>query len=228
MDYQIRENVECIRADLRNGALTVIRNTNHMVRLHVEGVSENSMRVFAYNNILYIKCLSDHPAQIELYVPEKVERLHLKAENTNFTITDIEIDCIEITSSGNCFVDSATIRKQCTFNLDSGKLSLRSSDISSMNIQVFKGEIDFQGTQLHGNNIAYLINSAVNGVLKGALVDYVISAGGEVSPDNVIVNDHLLSEFPNRKNVQNCAWLLLTGKLRSTSRIYIKKPKVRY
>ncbi len=228
MDYVIREGVGCIRTELKYGTITITRNSHHMVRLRADELTENCMRVFAYNNVLHIKCISPYPANMELLVPDSVKMLDLNSESCNLVLEDIELDTLTASSGGELDLTNVTIKKSCKLSVDNADIILKACDLMSMNLELYDGTLDFQNTVLHGNNTAFMKNAMVRGKLKGALVDYVVSAGYGISPDNVIVNDHLLSEFPNRKNVQNCAWLLLAGSMKNTARLTIQKPRMRY
>ena len=228
MDYQIKEGVNCIRTELKAGEMKIMRNKNHVVRLSSNDISENSMRVFTYNNILYIKCLTPEPIRLELHIPESVRSLYLNSEGCSFSAENIEFDNIITCCRGTLEFTKVKINKSCRLSVDEADIRLKACEIRSMNIEITDGIVDFQNTLLRGNNTAFLHNATIGGLLQGALVDYVVSAGAGVSPDNIIVNDHLLTEFPSRKNTQNCAWLLIAGSLKNTVRLTIQKPRVRY
>lgn len=228
MDYQIREGVVCIKAELRKGKMSIRRGENHVIRLRTSDENENSMRVFAHNNTMFIKQISANEIDFQLEVPDSVKILELKSESTGFELSNMELDNVKITAAGDLILENVTIKKSCQLITDNSEINLAACDISSMNIQLFNGKLNFGNTVLHGNSTAYVVNSTVGGLLKGALVDYVLSAGSGISPRSVIVNDHMLSEFPNRKNVQDCAWLLLAGSLTDTAHIKIAKPRISY
>lgn len=228
MDYQIKEGVSEIRTELKSGILTIVRSSNHLVRIRSEDINENCMRVFAYNNVLHVKCLSSVPVRIELQIPESVRVLNINSEGSASVAENLEVDRIVTDCRGEIEFTNVTIKKSCKLSVEYADIILRACDIKSMNIELMDGNLDFQNTVLHGNNTAFLRRARVNGKLQGALVDYVVSAGPGVDADNVIVNEHLLSEFPNRKNTQNCAWLMLAGSLKNTARLTIQKPRMRY
>ena len=223
MDYQFREIVAHVVTDLHDGTVTIVKNTNHMTPVSVEDAPENGMRVFAHNGTLFIKALTSKPADIHVYIPESVKTLKLESAKSDFILTELELDAVSCSTTGDCSMHGITVNKQCDLNCEQGDISLQECSLRSLNIQLIGGSLETWHTALSGNNMIFVQKSTMNCNLKGALVDYVISAGSGISPDDLIVNDHPLSEFPDRKNTHEAAWVLIAGHLMETTHIYIKK-----
>ncbi len=212
MDYQFREAITTIVTELQDGTLSIVKSPNHMTRLRVEEAPENGMRVFAHNGILYIKALIPKPAELQLYLPESVHELKLKANTADFILTELEMERISVTTSGDCSMHNVVATKECMMQVEGGDISLQECKLSSINVQLFNGSLETHSTALYGNNVIFTQDSDIGGHLRGALVDYVVSAGSGIDPDRVIVNDHPLTEFPDRKNTSEAAWLLIAGR----------------
>lgn len=226
MEYLVRENVSGIKLEVKCGNVSIMQGEGYTVKINVPDTAVNGIRIFSHSSTLFIKYILPIPIEVQLCVPKTIHNINITSGSCKVTFEDIELDNVIADSCSNIIMKNVVIVKSCQLNTEDSYIRLIDSDISSMNIQLIGGSLDFCNTVLHGNNTAYIVNSSVGGSLKGALVDYVISAGSGIDPDNVIVNDHFLSEFPNRKNVQNCAWLLLAGSLSATSRIKISKPRL--
>ena len=223
MDYQFREVITTVVTELHDGTLSISKNTNHMTRITVEDAPDNSMRLFAHNSTLFVKSLTNHPADIQLYVPETVKVLRIQGKHSDIMMTELDLENITISTTGDCSLHGVKAWKQTDICCEGGDIALQECELSSMNIQLVNGSLEIWGTRLHGNNMVYASQSSIGGRLRGALVDYVISAGSGISPDDVTVNGHLLSEFPDRKNTQEAAWLLLAGKLNGETVLNVAK-----
>ncbi|MBQ8688664.1 MAG: DUF4097 family beta strand repeat protein [Ruminococcus sp.] len=223
MDYQFRDIITTVVAELHDGALSVVRNTNHMVRVTVEDAPENGMRLFVHNSTLFVKSLTNHPTDIQMYVPETVKIVHIESKNSDVMLTELDLDQLHIGTAGDCSIHAVKAAKQTDICCEGGDIALQECDLRSMSIQLTNGSLEIWGTKLSGNNMIFATNSILGGRLRGALVDYVISAGSGINPDDVMVNGHLLSEFPERRNTQEAAWLLLAGQLNGETVLNVAK-----
>lgn len=225
MDYHIRDGINGIRFELRNASVEIHKNENRGLRISVPKGSENSIRAIPHNSTLYIKFISDEATDIKISLPDSIREMSVVTENGSVKVERIQLDSISIDSRGNTELIDVTARKRCSICTDNSVLKLTSCDISSMNLQMCNGEFLTDNSILHGNSMAYVTNSTISGTFRGVLPDYVINAGSGISTDDIIVNDHRLTEFPDRKNVQNCAWLLIAGSLKETAKLRISKPR---
>lgn len=226
MEHKIRENISEIKVEVNCGKIYFMRSDDHRIKVVVPDIIDESVRILSHGNRLSVKYTSQRQAEIQIYLPEVFNNIKVISDSCKLSFENIEFNEADITSGGNIIMKDIIINKNCYVNAENSFVRMFMCSIRSMNAQLFNSNLEFIGTVLYGNNVVYIVNGNVEGTLKGALVDYVISAGSGVDPDNIIVNDHFLSEFPKRKNVQNCAWLLLAGSLSSTARIKIVKPKI--
>ncbi len=225
MDYILKDNMNALRCEACNGSLSIRQGSARGAKLVCDGMSESDMRVFVYEGVLHVKCLSDEEARIELQLPIEVTRLCVTGRKTDCIISGITAENLTLSTTGNIVLDGVKVRRGMSLSADVGKTLLRCCDIQSMTLNAAGSAVEFQGTVLHGNNLVYLIDSSLSGVLKGALPDYIIAAGNGISEESVIVNDHLLSEFPTRKVEHHSAWLYISGRMKDICRLYVKQPK---
>lgn len=225
MDYQIREGVKGVRLELRGASVKIGRSGSRALRINVSGGNDSSIRAIPHDGKINIKYISDTGADIRISLPENLREIEIIKESGSLRAEKLELDSLSVNSGGDIELSEVTVSRSCNLSTDGSSIRLISCDISSMSVQISGGELETDGTVLHGNNTAYVMGSTVRGTLRGALAEYVISAGSGVSADEVIVNEHRLSEFPDRRNVQNCAWLLIAGSLKETARLKISKPR---
>lgn len=225
MERKIHENISDVRVEVHCGKIYFRRSEDHTVRIVAANMMDNNIRIHSHKNRLSVKCILQTPTEIQIYLPEVLNSIEVISDSCQLNFNDIELNYADITSGGDIIMKNIIINKSCNISAEHSLLNIIGCNIRSMNAQLFNSNLEFKLTVLYGNNVVYIVNGNVMGTLKGALIDYVISAGSGVDPSNVIVNDHFLLEFPERKNVQNCAWLLLAGSLNSTARIKIVKPK---
>lgn len=228
MEYQIRDIVRSIEIEAVRGTVTFVRgNTESTTRISIDGFTEDDMRVYPINGKLYIRIITPEPVNMTIYGIANVREFSIKGYETDLMIEKYEFDRLKADVNGNITLKEVTVKKQCDISTNGGKIYLESSELTSMNAQVSEGEFDIQKSILHGNNILYTYNSPTGGLIRGALVDYMVTSGSGISSDQVIVNDHYLTDFPVRKNTQNVAWLLVAGETEKNIVFYIKRPNLR-
>ncbi|MGN0631712.1 MAG: DUF4097 family beta strand repeat-containing protein [Ruminococcus sp.] len=225
MDYQIHDGLSKLKLEMRNVSAELQKSSSRSLRLAVPKAKENSIRVIPHNGALHIKYISDTTDIIKINVPDTIREIEIIKGNGSFMAMELNLDSLSISSRGDIELSDVTVYKRCGISTDESSVKLRNCDISSMSLQINGGALETENIVLHGNNTAYVTNCTVYGTFKGALAEYVISAGSGISTDEIIVNDHRLTEFPDRKNVQNCAWLLIAGSLKETAHIKISKPR---
>ncbi len=228
MEYQIRENIRSVEADILRGSVTLVRGTTESTtRISIEGLCEDDMRVYPINGKLFIRSITPEPVHMTIYGIASIKELNVKGYETDVNIEKYELDRMRADVNGDITLKEVTVKKQCDISTNGGKIYLESSELTSMNAQVSEGVFDIQKSILHGNNILYTYNSPTGGLIRGALVDYMVTSGSGISSDQVIVNDHYLTDFPIRKNTQNVAWLLVAGETEENIVFYIKRPNLR-
>lgn len=225
MDYQIHEGLCKLKLEMRNVSAELQKNSSRSLRIAVPKAKENSIRVIPHIGALHIKYISDTPDIIKINIPDTIREIEVIKGNGSLMASDLNLDSLSISSHGNIELCDVTVCKRCGISTDESSVKLKNCDISSMSLQINSGSLETENLVLHGNSTAYVTNSTVFGTFKGALAEYVISAGSGISTDEIVVNNHKLTEFPDRKNVQNCAWLLIAGSLKETAHINISKPR---
>jgi hypothetical protein len=214
MDQQFREIITGIVTELHDGTLSIVKNTNHMTRVTIEDAPENGMRIFAHNGLLYIKSLTVKPVDVQVYIPDSVQQLHLEAQRSDIMLHAVALDKVSCKTMGDCSLHGVTIRRQCALLCEGSDISLQESLLRGVNIQLTKGTLETYGTTLTGNNMIFSDYSTIGGNLKGTLADYVVSAGSGITPEQIIVNERSLAEFPESVQRGDVAWLLIAGRLR--------------
>ncbi len=228
MEYQAHEDVSTVRAELRNGSLKIISKDCPGPHVSISGVPEAFLRVFEYMGTLFVKCVADTYCTVEIIVPRRMREIAMTGERTSVTLENLNLKQLNLSTAESCYMDLVSVKKQCNLNIDRGRLTIRSCDICSLTVQAAQADVDFQGTTLHGYNLMYMQKSKCGGVLKGTLPQYLFVAGNGISPDAVTINEHFLSEFPERKNTQNCSWIYLAGSLKGISRFMVKMPRASF
>lgn len=228
MEYQIRDAVRSVEIELVNGTVTFVQgNTESTTRVSAEGVSEDDMRVYPVNGKLHIRSITSQHINLTIYGIADIKELSVKGYGTSLMVEKYEFDRLKADVNGDITLKEVTVNKQCDISTNGGKIYLESSELTSMNAQVSRGVFDIQKSILHGNNILYTYKSPTGGLMRGALVDYMVTSGSGISSDQIIVNDHYLTDFPVRKNTQNVAWLLVAGETKENIVFYIKRPNLR-
>lgn len=225
MDYHIREGVNEIKFELKNANVEVYKNDGKGLHITAPNGSENSIRTIPHNGILHVKFISETNAKIKISLPGTIKNIVIIKESGVLKLENIHLDSLSVTSEDSIELTGVTAQKSCRLSTENSAIKMKDCDISSMSMQLSGGEFYTEATVLHGNSTAYVTDSIIHGTFKGALSDYVISAGSGILADDVIVNDHRLTEFPDRKNVQNCAWLLIAGSIKETVHLRISKPR---
>ncbi|MBQ8725270.1 MAG: hypothetical protein IJY74_06360 [Oscillospiraceae bacterium] len=228
MEYQIKDIVKSVEADIHCGSVTFIRGTTeNTTRVSIEGFTEDDMRVYPVNGVLYIRAITGDPVHMTIYGVPTIKGLKVVGEKTSVSVDKYELDRFSATVDSDVTLTAVTVNKQCDINTTGGKISLTDCELTSMNAQVKDGVFDIQRSVLHGNNILYTHNSPTGGLMRGALVDYMVTSGGQISDEQVVVNDHYLTDFPVRKNTQNVAWLLVAGETEEEIVFSIKRPNLK-
>lgn len=228
MEQCIKDKVGAIKIETISAKTVILQNTDRTVKISTPDETAANLRVFIYNGVLTIKYYTTKNSDITIKIPSVIQDIRINSEKGSLMMESIETERFNLKSTSETVLNKVTVKSGCSINHENSKLKMAECDISSMNIQICSGSLMFSDTQLHGNSTAFFINGKIGGTLKGALIDYVISAGSGIDPEKVVVNDHRLSEFPNRKNVQNCAWLLLAGSLAEDPEMRICRPKTYY
>lgn len=228
MEYQIKDIVRSVEIDIHCGSVTLVKGTTeNTTRVSIEGLTEDDMRVYPVNGNLYIRSITGEPVNMTIYGVATIKGLKVKGYDTSVTVDKFDLDRLNASVNGDITLNEAKIKKQCDINTTGGKIVITSCDLTSMNAQVSDGLFDIQKSVLHGNNILYTYNSPTGGLIRGALVDYMVTSGGGITSDQVIVNDHYLTDFPIRKNTQNVAWLLVAGETKENIVFSIKRPNLK-